>query len=66
MVEHVHRPPLPRQDRPQARQLLPWQGKYDHDVIYHGMIDVAAYNIQHAIFNYRSIGQTCYEERITR
>ena len=34
MVEHVHRPPLPRQDRPQARQLLSRMGKYEHLIIF--------------------------------
>ena len=30
MVEYVHGPPLPRQDRPQARQLLSRKGKDEH------------------------------------
>ena len=30
MVEYVHGPPLPRQDRPQAGQLLSRKGKDEH------------------------------------
>ena len=66
VVEHVHRPPLPRQDRPQARQLLPRQGKYEQmNMTWHGKIDVATNDIFNMrSLNFRSVvGQTCYNIR---